>query len=145
MKCRMFIQCNLINQCPLMISVANHKSFTKVYACMCQAVADWQQPLLHEQWMFLTVHAGCVLVIFSSYEKCCEFFYLENPVGFLVVLLLLCLGFLGRKGCGKQRKGVEIILSRKTCFRIGLAVSSSVSVLQCRQAPSLFRSVSNLD
>ena len=69
-----------------MISVANHKSFTKVYACMCQAVADWQQPLLHEQWMFLTVHAGCVLVIFSSYEKCCEFFYLENPVGFLVVL-----------------------------------------------------------
>lgn len=80
--------------------------------------------------MLLTLHAGCVLVFFS-YENCCEYSYIENPVVFFLFLFCCCFvwGFWGGKGEGKQRKGLEIILSRKTCLGIGLAVSSSVSVL----------------
>lgn len=50
---------------------------------------------------------------------------------FFFVLFCCCFvwGFGGGNGEGKQRKGVEIILSRKTCLGIRLAVSSSVSVL----------------
>lgn len=104
-----------------MISVANHKSFTKVYACMCQAVADGQQPLLHEQWMFLTVHAGCVLVVFSSYEKRCEFFYPENPVGFFGCFVAALFGVFGEEGLREAKEGSgdntvqENLLQNRAC------------------------------